>query len=116
MQTPLQLTFRSIPHSDSLAVHIQHRAEKLDHRCHCIISCHVVIELEGHPRSRGELFRVTVNLGLPGHELVASHAPSADGAGEGARETADRAFDEVERELEDWVARQREDHRGVRHI
>jgi ribosomal subunit interface protein len=109
MQTPLQLTFRSVEHSDSLALHVSHRSEKLERFFDRIISCHVVVELAGHHRSRGDPFRITVNLGLPGHEIVVSHAPPEGRILDDARETADRAFDEVERQLEDWVKRQREE-------
>lgn len=108
MQTPLQLTFRSIAHSDALATHVGRRAEKLERLFDRIVSCRVVVELAGHHRSRGELYRVTINLGLPGHEILVSHAPSEGRPLDDARETADRAFDEVEREVEDWVKRRRE--------
>jgi ribosomal subunit interface protein len=103
MQTPLQLTFRSIPHSDALATHVQRRVEKVERLFDRIFSCHVVVEREGHHQSRGERYRVTVHLGLPGHEVFVSHAPSEEGFLDDARETTDRAFDEVERQLEDWV-------------
>jgi ribosomal subunit interface protein len=109
MQTPLQLTFRSIPHSDALATHVQRRVEKVGRLFDGIISCHVVVEREGHHQSRGEQYRITVNLGLPGHEILVSHAPSEGRFLDDARETADRAFDDVERQLEDWVKRRGEE-------
>jgi ribosomal subunit interface protein len=108
MQTPLQLTFRSIAHSDALAIHVNRRVVKLERLFDRIISCHVVLELDGHHRTGGESYRVTINLGLPGHEILVSY-PSKLGFVDGARETADRAFDEVERKLEDWVKRRREE-------
>ncbi len=115
MQTPLQLTLRNIAHSDALATHIHRRAEKLAHLFDRIISCHVVVEHAGHHPSRGKQYRITVNLGLPGHEILVSHAPSEGRFLDDARETADRAFDDVERELEHWVKRRREErHDGSR--
>jgi ribosomal subunit interface protein len=116
MQTPLQLTFRNVPHSDALATHVNRRAEKLEHLFDRIVSCRVVVELAGHHRTRGEQYRITVNLGLPGHEILASHAPSEGRFLDDARETADRAFDDVERELEHWVKNRREErHEDSRH-
>jgi ribosomal subunit interface protein len=109
MQTPLQLTFRSIPHSDALAVHVNRRAEKLERFFDRIVSCHVVVELGGHHQNRGERYRMTINLGLPGHEILVTHPTSEHGFLEDARETADRAFDDLERKLEDWVKRRREE-------
>ena len=109
MQTPLQLTFRSMPHSDALAAHVQRRAEKLEHLFDRIISCHVVVELESHRHRHGDRYRVSINVGLPGHELLAGHAPSSERNVETPHATADRAFDELERQLEDWVRGLRED-------
>jgi ribosome-associated translation inhibitor RaiA len=107
MQTPVQLTFRSIAHSDSLAAQIHRRVEKLEVLSDRIISCHVVIELDAHHRSRGERFRITVDLRLPGHEIVINHVPEEQFL-ESARETADTVFDSVEKELEAWVKRWRD--------
>jgi ribosome-associated translation inhibitor RaiA len=115
MQTPLQLTFRNVAHSDALATHVNRRAEKLEHLFDRIISCHVVVERAGHHQSRGEQYRITVNLGLPGHEILVSHAPSEGRFLDDARETADRAFDDVEHELENWVKRRREERREESH-
>jgi hypothetical protein len=56
---------------------------------------------------RNPHYRVSIHLGLPGHELLVSHAPSDEHHVETAGATADRAFDEVGRQLEDWVRRQR---------
>jgi ribosome-associated translation inhibitor RaiA len=108
MQKPLQLTFRSTPHSDALATHVNRRAEKLDHIFDRILWCHVVVEPADDHRSRGEPYRITVKLGLPGHEILASQSPSEGRFLDDVRETADRAFDDVERELEDWVKSQGE--------
>jgi ribosome-associated translation inhibitor RaiA len=108
---PLQLTFRSMAHSDALATHIGRRTRKLEHLCNRIISCHVVVELAGHHHRRGDRYCVFVNVGLPGRELVVRHTPSDDHNLESAHGSADRAFDETERQLEDWVNRQR----GHRH-
>ena len=79
MQTPLQLTFRSVEHSDSLALHVSRRSEKLERFFDRIISCHVVVELAGHHRSRGNPFSITVNLGLPGHESSSVMLPQRAG-------------------------------------
>jgi ribosomal subunit interface protein len=110
MQTPLQITFRSIPHSDALATHVQHRAEKLEQFFDRIISCHVVIKLAGHHLRSGDRYQYSINVGLPGHELLVTHVPPENRDPESAHVSADRAFDEAERQLEDWVRRQR-DHR-----
>jgi ribosomal subunit interface protein len=108
MQIPLQLTFRTMTPSDALAVHVRRRAEKLEHLFDGIVSCHVVVELAGHHHRHGDRYHVSINLGLPGRELLVSHVPTDERNAEDAHASAERAFDEAERQLEDWVKRRRE--------
>jgi ribosome-associated translation inhibitor RaiA len=107
MQSPLQITFRNIAHSDALAEHIQERGKKLDAICDRIISCHVTVELVGHHHRGGERFHISINLGLPGHEVLANRHAHDDAPPEAASVIADRAFDEAERQLETWLQRPR---------
>ncbi len=111
MQLPLQLTFRSMHHSDALAGHVQRRVEELERLFDRIISCHVVVELAGHHHRHGNRYRVSINLGLPGHELIVNHDPPDDRNLESPQAAADLAFEEVSRKLENWIGR----HRGDRH-
>jgi putative sigma-54 modulation protein len=111
MQTPLQLTFRSMAHSDALAAHFQRRSAKLDHLTERIVSCRIVVELAGHHRSSGDRFHVSIHVGLPGHEVIVSYAPAEHEGPETAHVSADRAFDEAERQIEDWVRRRRSSRR-----
>ncbi len=111
MQTPIQLTFRSIAHSDALALHLQQRGDRLDHLFDRILWCHVVIELEGHHHRHGDRYRFSINVGLPGHEIVVTRSPATGRDDESAYESADRAFDEAARQIRDWVGRSR----GSRH-
>ena len=108
MQTPLQLTFRGLAHSDALATHLQQRAEKLEQFFDRMISCHVVVELAGHHQCHGNRYHLSINVGLPGHDLLVGRRAQEDRAPEGPFESADRAFDEAERQLESWVTRQRD--------
>jgi len=107
MQTPIQVTFRSMAHSEALSTHLAHRAEQLEQFFDRIVSCHVVVELEGHHHHRGDRYRFSINVGLPGHEILVNHRPPDDRALENAYAAADRAFDDAERQLEDWVRRGR---------
>jgi putative sigma-54 modulation protein len=109
MQTPFRLTFRNVAHSAALASHLELRVAKLDHLYARIISCHVVVEVHGHHQlGHDERYHFSINVGLPGHELLVNHAPTEQGALENAFKRADDAFDEVERQLEDRVTRERQ--------
>jgi len=107
MQVPIQFTVRGMEQSDALATLVRLRAEKLEHLFDRIVSCHVVVELAGHHHRYGDRFHASINLGLPGHEILVGRAPSDDLGPETAYGAVDRAFDDAERELEDWAKRQR---------
>jgi ribosome-associated translation inhibitor RaiA len=115
MQTPLQLTFRSMPHSASLEEQIRARSAKLDELSDRIISCHVAVSLEGHHHGHGDRHHLSINVGLPGHEILVSHHLSAEHAPESVETTTEHAFDEVDRQLEDWVGRQRAQRHDAAH-
>jgi ribosomal subunit interface protein len=108
MQTSLQITFRAMTQSDALAAHLKGRVERLEQIFDRIVSCHVVVELAGHHHRHGDRYHVSIHVGLPGHELQITHRPPEDREYGSAYATADTAFDEAERQLEDWVHRQRE--------
>ena len=109
MQTPLQITFRSTTdHSAALAEHLTARAARLDDIDDRIISCHVVVELAGHHHQYGDRFHFSIHACLPGHEIVVNHASTEQGEPRSAHDSADLAFDDVERQLEHWASRQRD--------
>jgi ribosomal subunit interface protein len=112
MQTPIQLTFRGMPHSNALAAHADRRAAKLQRLFAHIVSCHVVFELVGHGHRHGDRYRISIHVGVPGHELVAGRPSSSGEDADNPYATTDHAFDEAERQLEDWVKRRR----AVRHV
>jgi putative sigma-54 modulation protein len=107
MQTPLQVTFRGIAHSDALATHLQQRVDRLERIFDRIVSCHVVVGLESH-HHHGNRCRITIHLGLPEHELVVNDAPDEARMFEEATAKADRAFDDAESQLKHWVGRRHE--------
>ena len=76
------------------------RAAKLERLFDRIVSCHVIVDLSsGHP-AHG--YQVDIHICLPGH-VVRAHHSSTDVAAI----VCDRAFDEAERQVEDWVRRGR---------
>jgi ribosome-associated translation inhibitor RaiA len=107
MKSPLQVTFRNLAHSTSLTSQIEERVARLEAMCDRIISCHVVVELAGHKHRSGGRFHFSINVGLPGHEVIANRTAHEGAAPETPEASADRAFDEAERQLETWMDRQR---------
>jgi len=106
MQVPLQITFRHMPSSESLSALIRERAEELERFYDRIISCRVAVELQHARHHKGNLFRVRIDLNVPGKEIVVGYDP-ADRAHEDAYVAARDAFDAMRRLLEDYVRERR---------
>ena len=88
MQVPLQITFRHMDSSDAVAARIHQRAEELERFFDRIISCRVVVECQ-HPRhQQGNLFRVRVDLKVPGNEIVVGRDPEAERIWDRARDAS----------------------------
>jgi cold shock CspA family protein/ribosome-associated translation inhibitor RaiA len=106
MQVPLQITFRHMPSSESLSALIRERAEELERFYDRIISGRVAVELQHARHHKGNLFRVRIDLTVPGKEIVVGYDP-ADHAHEDAYVAARDAFDAMRRLLEDYVRERR---------
>src|SRR5271165_6763920 len=109
MQLPLQITFRHMETSGAVAARIRERAEELARFFDRITSCRVVVECQ-HPRhQQGNLFRVRIDLKVPGREIVVGRDPEAHHAHEDAHVAVRDAFDAVRRLLEDYARDRRGD-------
>lgn len=98
MKTPLQITFRDIPHSDALDAHIRDRAQKLDQVFGDIISCRVVVEQPARHQQQGKPFNIHIDLGVPGSEIVVDRQANED-----IYVALRDAFDAAKRQLEDYA-------------
>ena len=103
MQLPLQITFRHMDTSDAVAARIRERAEELERFFDRIGSCRVVVECRHPRRLQGNLFRVRVDLKVPGREIVVGRDPAAHHAHEDVYVAIRDAFDTTRRLLEDYV-------------
>jgi ribosomal subunit interface protein len=109
MQVPLQITFRHMDSSDAVAARIRERTAELERVFDRITSCRVVVECR-HPRhQQGNLFRVRVDLKVPGRELVVGRDPAAHQAHEDVYVAIRDTFDATRRLLEDHVRERRGD-------
>jgi ribosome-associated translation inhibitor RaiA/cold shock CspA family protein len=103
VQIPLQITFRHMDTSEALAARIRARVEDLERFFDRIIACRVVVECRHPRRLQGNLFQVSVDLVVPGREIVVGRDPAAHHAHEDAHVAVRDAFDAVRRLLEDYV-------------
>jgi len=82
MQLPLQITFRHMESSDAVTARIRERAGELERFFDRIISCRVVVECRHPRRQQGNLFRVRIDLKVPGREITVGRDPAAHKAHE----------------------------------
>ncbi len=117
MKIPLRVTFRSTPRSGAVEAHIREQADKLDMFYDRIMGCRVVVAAPHRRHHKGKLYHVRVDMSVPGGELVVNREPSKDGAHEDVYVAIRDAFVAAERQLKDYVRRQRGEvktHEGTR--
>ena len=98
MQTPLQITYRDIPHSDALDSHIRDKAQKLDQHFPGLIGCRVVVEQSARHQQQGNPYRIHLDLTVPGSEIVVDRKENED-----VYVALRDAFDAAKRQLEEYV-------------
>jgi ribosomal subunit interface protein len=97
MQIPLQITIRSMEHSDALETHIREKAEKLEEFFDSIMSCRVVVEVPHKHHHQGKQFNVRLDIGVPGGEIVVNRDHAED-----VYVALRDAFDAATRKIEDY--------------
>ena len=108
---PIQVTIRDLPYSEAIQSHVHKKAEKLDHYYHNIQRCCVVIDMPQKHKHQGKLFRVRINLGVPGKDLVVNHKFDED-----VYVAIRDAFQAMSRQLEEYARKRRghvKTHEGV---
>jgi cold shock CspA family protein len=109
MQVPLQITFRHLEPSPAIEAKVREKAAKLERFAEYVTSCHVVIEAPHRRHHQGNLFHVTIDLTVPGGELIVNRERNLHHAHEEAHVALRDAFDAAVRQLEDYVRRRRVD-------
>ena len=99
----LQITFRHMDPSPAIEARIRGRAEELVQFYDRITSCRVVVECRHRRHQQGKLFSVSIDLTIPGREIVVGRDPGANHAHEDAHVAVRDAFDALRRRLEDEV-------------
>ena len=109
MQVPLSITFRDMDHSDALEAYVRKRSEKLERFSSRITGCHVTIEIPHRHQHSGRLVRVSIDMSVPGGEILVNRARDEDSSNQDAYAAVDQAFDRAGRRLQDYVRQQRGD-------
>jgi ribosome-associated translation inhibitor RaiA len=104
MQSPPQVTFHQLARSDALDAHIRERIDDLEQLFDRIVSCRVSVE-GPHRHHQGGLYRVLIDLGVPGHRIIVGRSPDENAAHADAYVAVRDAFRAAQRQLEDYVHR-----------
>lgn len=109
MQTPLQITFHQLPPSPALEADVRKWVDELETFFDRIVSCRVLIEAPHHHHHQGRLYRVRIEIGVPGEHIVVGRSPDEDHAHADPHVAVRDAFRAARRQLEDHVRRLRPD-------
>ncbi len=100
-----QIVARNVQLSPDAEQDIRTRTARLSRFYDRLTSCCVTIDIPQRRRlSDAEQYRVRLDIGLPGGEVVINHQPHAE-----LRTALDEAFSAARRRVEDYARRQRGD-------
>jgi len=107
MQIPLQITFKNMEPSPAIEANVRERAARLERFFDRIMSCRVAIEAPHRQHRKGRLYKVHIDLKVPGGELAVSHDGPLDHAHEDVNVAIRDAFNAASRHLQDHVRKMR---------
>lgn len=102
MKLPLQIAFKNIARSDAIQNIIKEKAEKLDRLCGDIISCRVTITMPHKHHHQGNFFHVTIDISLPGKEVVVSRESQDEIENKDFYHVLREAFEAAYRQVEEY--------------
>ena len=109
MQTPLQITLRGIPPTPTLEARVREWVDELETFFDGIVSCRVSIEAPHRHHHQGRLYRVRIEIGVPGERIVVGRSPDEHAAHADPYVALRDTFRAARRQLEDYVRRLRGD-------
>ena len=104
MKLTPQITLRDIPSSEAIEAKILEKAKKLDRFYDRIMGCRVAVEAPQRRHHQGKLFKVRIDLTVPGSELVVNRVENED-----LYVAIRDAFEAAYRMMEEYGAKQRRD-------
>ena len=97
MPANLSIAFRNMEASPSVEAQVRRRAEELGQFSDRISACRVTLEATHRHHRQGRIFRVSVDLSLPGGKVVVNREPGENHAHEDMHVTIRDAFDTARR-------------------
>lgn len=107
MEVPLQITYSNVEPTEAIERRIREKAAKLERYYPRIISCRVVVEASHKRHHKGNLYHVSILIGVPGGEIVVNREADKDHSHEDLYVAIRDAFKAARRQLEDYARIQR---------
>ena len=107
MQKPLEIHFHQMDSSPAIEARIREKAADLERFSDRITSCRVTVEKEHRQHHTGNLFRVRLDIGVPGREIPVTRTGPKDHAHEDVYVAIRDAFNAAVRRLEDHARERR---------
>jgi len=107
MQLPLEISFRNMEPSEAVEANVREKAGKFERFAKQITRCRIIIEAPHKHKHKGHLYNVTIDVALPGEEIVASRHPDKHHAHEDIYVAIRDAFDATQRQLENYTGKRR---------
>jgi ribosomal subunit interface protein len=102
MQTPLELAFKNVTPTDDIKALVQEKVDHLEQFASQITSCHVYIRAPHNSQNKGNLYEVTIEIRVPGDELVVHHQQNDTAKHEHLKVAVRDAFTSMAREIKRW--------------
>ena len=105
IDSPVQITFHGVDHSDAIEDRIRQKITKLEHIAGHIVSCHVIVEAPHKHVHKGVLYNIKIDLTVPGHKIVVNRNSDQDHSHEDIYVAIRDSFNEAKRRLQDSMNR-----------
>lgn len=99
MNAQLDITYRNMEASESTDFLIREQVEKIERHCPSLTSCRVVVTAPTHG-TKGGHFEVSVDLRMPGREIIADRDPKLSQSHEDFHEAVRDVFRAAMKELD----------------
>ena len=109
MDSPLQITWRDIAPSPAIEADIREKAAKLELFYDHVVSCRVIVEAPHAHHHKGKLYRLHIEIRVPGREIHVNRDPAEHHAHEDIYVAIRDAFDAARRQLQAHARLQRGD-------
>jgi len=103
MQTPLQVVFQDLNHSEEIEEVVRRHAAELERYFDRITACRVVVQATHPHHDNGRVYHVRIDLSVPHKEILVTHDHDRKGTHQDVYAAIGDSFKAASRQLETYV-------------